>query len=89
MRSDPHVRLFDLVAVPYDLFFAFQRRGFRRALAVAGPRLDLRFGSSVLDIGCGTGAFASVLAERGFAVHAVEPSAGMRARARRRLDGTR
>lgn len=87
MRIDPHVRRFDLVAAPYDLFFRSQRRTFQRVFARHGHRLGLAPSARILDIGCGTGALATVLAERGFRVSAVEPSAGMRARARRHFDG--
>jgi ubiquinone/menaquinone biosynthesis C-methylase UbiE len=46
---------------------------------------DLR-GSRVLDVGCGTGKFARVLAERGLArVWGVDPSAEMLAEARERV----
>jgi SAM-dependent methyltransferase len=79
--------MFDLVALPYDLFFHSQRRAFRRVFCAHGGRLGLATGARVLDIGCGTGALASVLADLGFRVSAVEPSAGMRARARHRLRG--
>ena len=88
MGRGRHVRLFDLVALPYDLFFHSQRRAFRRVFCAHGGRLGLATGARVLDIGCGTGALASLLADHGFRVSAVEPSAGMRARARRRLAGT-
>jgi len=88
MRAGGHGRTFDLVAFPYDLFFHSQRRAFRRTYRRHGHRLGLAAGARILDIGCGTGALASVLADRGFRVSAVEPSAGMRARARRRLAGT-
>ena len=88
MRGGGHGRTFDLVALPYDLFFHSQRRAFRRVFRAHGGMLDLPSDARVLDIGCGTGALASVLAERGFRVSAVEPSAGMRERARRRLRGT-
>lgn len=37
---------------------------------------------SVLDVGCGTGVFALVLADRGIAVTAVDPAAGSLAVAR-------
>jgi SAM-dependent methyltransferase len=88
MGSGAHDRLFDLVAAPYDLFYHSQRRAFRHVLRAHGDRLGLTAGARILDIGCGTGALASVLAERGYRVHAVEPSAGMRARARRHFAGT-
>src|ERR1700733_45271 len=42
-------------------------------------------GSSVLEVGCGTGQATSSLAALGFAVTAVEPGAGMTALARQRL----
>jgi ubiquinone/menaquinone biosynthesis C-methylase UbiE len=88
MAAGAHARLFDLVAAPYDLFFHQQRRSFRRTWKAYGGRLGLGPGAHVLDIGCGTGALASVLAERGYAVSAVDPSPGMRAVAARRLRGT-
>jgi ubiquinone/menaquinone biosynthesis C-methylase UbiE len=88
MAAGAHARLFDLVAAPYDLFFHQQRRAFRRTWKAHGGRLGLPPGARVLDIGCGTGALASVLADRGFTVNAIDPSAGMRAVAARRLRGT-
>ncbi len=88
MGTGAHARLFDLAAAPYDLFFHSQRRSLRRTWDAYGARLGLPARARVLDIGCGTGAFASVLAERGFTVSAVDPSAGMRAVAARRLRGT-
>jgi ubiquinone/menaquinone biosynthesis C-methylase UbiE len=89
MAAGAHARLFDLVAAPYDLFFHQQRRSFRRTWKTYAARLGLPPTARILDIGCGTGALASVLAERGFAVSAVDPSAGMRVVAARRLRGTR
>jgi ubiquinone/menaquinone biosynthesis C-methylase UbiE len=87
MAAGGHARLFDLVAAPYGLFYHQQRRSFRRTWKRYGARLGLPPGARVLDIGCGTGALASVLAERGFTVNAVDRSSGMRAVAARRLQG--
>lgn len=42
-------------------------------------------GRRVLDVGCGTGAFAAALTERGARVWGVDPSAEMLAEARRRV----
>lgn len=88
MGASRHARLFDIVAAPYDLFFHSQRSAFRRMVRAHGGRLDLGSGARVLDIGCGTGALATVFAEMGCRMHAVEPSRGMRTRARRHFAGT-
>lgn len=85
---DRHVRLFDLVAAPYDLFHRSQRIALRRTWREYGSRLGLPPGASILDVGCGTGAFAAVLAARGYRVCAVDPSRQMRRRAARRLRGS-
>jgi SAM-dependent methyltransferase len=45
--------------------------------------LGLRPGATILDVGCGTGRHAIELARRGFAVTALDISAGMLAEARR------
>jgi ubiquinone/menaquinone biosynthesis C-methylase UbiE len=87
MAAGGHTRLFDLVAAPYDLLFHQQRRSFRRTWKAHGASLGLPPGARVLDIGCGTGALVSILAERGFAASAIDPSSGMRAVAARRLHG--
>ncbi|WP_250006317.1 bifunctional 2-polyprenyl-6-hydroxyphenol methylase/3-demethylubiquinol 3-O-methyltransferase UbiG [Actinoplanes sp. M2I2] len=47
----------------------------------------LRAGSSVLEVGCGTGQATRSLAGRGYAITALEPGAEMAALARRRLAG--
>jgi SAM-dependent methyltransferase len=88
MAAGADARLFDLIAAPYELFFHRQRRSYRRTWKAHGGRLGLPTGARVLDIGCGTGALASILAEQGYAVNAVDRSSGMRAVAARRLRGT-
>ena len=59
--------------------------------AVEGERGDLDHylaiaaeldATSVLDVGCGTGTFACLLAHRGYTVTGVEPAAAMLAAAR-------
>jgi len=47
---------------------------------------DVSKGSSLIDIGAGTGNYSCALAELGFEVHAVEPSAVMRAQAKQHPD---
>jgi len=49
--------------------------GFVRELALTA---GVRAGDAVADVGAGTGIFAGILAELGFAVTAIEPNAAMR-----------
>ncbi len=65
----------DLLVAPYESI-SFED--------VYGPVLDLLpQGGRALDIGAGTGRDAAALAKRGFFVHAAEPTAELRAHARR------
>jgi SAM-dependent methyltransferase len=83
--SDSH---FDLIAHAYDTslpahvveHYLRKRTAFVARLRPAG---------SVLDVGCGTGALAQRLAERGYDVVGVDPSAGMLGVMRARAPGVR
>jgi SAM-dependent methyltransferase len=86
--ADQHVRLFNRIAWIYALFFTAQRLTFRRSLRVLKRRLALPYGARVLDIGCGTGAYASVLAQKGYEVRALDASPRMVAAAQRLLRRT-
>jgi SAM-dependent methyltransferase len=81
-------RVFDEVPELYDRV----RPGYPDELyADLATIAGLHEGSSVLEVGCGTGQATRALAERGWSVTAVEPGAGLAALARRRLstmDGT-
>lgn len=79
---DKHIHLFDRIAPAYGLFYRMQVRNFRRLLA-ANPVCLTGGACTILDIGCGTGALAFVLAERGNAVVGLDGSARMIAVARR------
>lgn len=82
------MQLFDLVAAPYDLFYHAQRIAFRRAWRAHGGRLGLAPGACILDVGCGIGSLASVLAQLGYRLTALDRSRLMCARAKRHLRGT-
>jgi SAM-dependent methyltransferase len=75
-EARPHA--FDRVAPRYDASFTDQQLG-RWLRDVVWRELDHAFaaGDSVLDLGCGTGADARHLAERGVRVIATDASTGM------------
>jgi SAM-dependent methyltransferase len=75
-------RLFDEVPELYDRVRpTYPPELFADLVAITG----IQAGSSVLEVGCGTGQATSSLAALGFSVSAVEPGAGMAALARQRL----
>ena len=76
MRLASHIRLFDLIAPLYSLFFQFQVRNYRRIIQ---NNLSIVMDGQyrILDIGCGTGALAFVLSEIGQSVTGIDGSARM------------
>jgi ubiquinone/menaquinone biosynthesis C-methylase UbiE len=54
-----HARLFNLIAPIYNRFFRAQVKSCRAILDKYGEFLNISPGLRVLDIGCGTGAFAN------------------------------
>ena len=88
LSADPRIRVFDRIAWIYGLAFHAQRLGFRRGFGALRPLLALPPAARILDIGCGTGAHASVLADSGCRVRGVDASPGMIATARRLLHGS-
>lgn len=77
-----HIQIFDLIAPVYSWFFSHQVRTYRRIIANHPAFLASRT-SRIMDIGCGTGALAFVLAEHGHQVTGLDGSARMIALARR------
>ena len=72
----------------YDLMLLRATRG--REGAFRKRQLDLArvaSGESVLDVGCGTGTLAIAAARRGAVVQALDPSAELLTRARRKAVG--
>ena len=72
-----HHVIFNKLASFYGLYFESQKRSFNAAIDIARPVMDLSEFNTVLDVGCGTGALCSVLADRGFVVTGVEPAEKM------------
>lgn len=61
--------------------YATTRKADPRIADALIQQLDARAGAVIADVGAGTGTYAHELAERGFTVHAVEPSSVMRSQA--------
>lgn len=79
--------LFNRIAPVYGLFFSFQKNVFRRILNQVSGEVDFRKWTSIIDVGCGTGALCGVLVEEGFTVTGVEPAEKMLDIARRKTAG--
>lgn len=79
-----HHLIFNTIAPIYGVFFESQKRSFNEAIERAKPDFDLSKFNSVLDVGSGSGAFCSVLYDRGIDVTGVEPAEKMRVVAQRK-----
>ena len=76
--------LFDWIAPLYGLFYSLQKSNYRRILQQNIRKLNIKSCASVLDVGCGTGAFCSALQEMGFQVTGIDTSQKMLQVARRK-----
>ncbi len=77
--------LFSRIAPYYGVFFTYQKRSFGRVLDMTMKELELSQYSTVLDVGCGTGALCAALIERGFTVTGVDPVQRMLEVAKKRV----
>lgn len=86
MQETPHnrhIRIFNSIAPVYRLFFGYQVRFYRSIFQEHGHTVFSRDISSVLDIGCGTGAFLNHLSHEGYTVTGVDAAEKMIQKARK------
>ena len=86
MQETPHnrhIRIFNSIAPVYRLFFGYQVRFYRKIIQEHGHMVFNRDIFSVLDIGCGTGAFLNHLSHAGFTVTGVDAAERMIQKARK------
>ena len=79
-----HLDLFDRIAPIYALFYGYQRRGYAKAVDII--RSDYNPKTTLLDVGCGTGALSSLLSTH-FQVSAVDGAPKMITHARKQHQG--
>ncbi len=75
MNIVQHIKMFDLIAPIYGWFFQYQVKNYRRI--VSKNQVFFLDAKKVLDLGCGTGALCSVLAEQGLSVTGLDGSPKM------------
>lgn len=76
MPNNKSRKLFDRISRHYGRFYNRQRKNYSRIFKEM-DECNLSYFSSILDIGCGSGAMASVFAEIGLKTYAVDQSTGM------------
>lgn len=76
-RSDGSSRLFDRIAPIYGRTFGYQYKNYLEIYQRQPVKEILADHRSILDVGCGTGAMASALRDRGYHVTGVDASLGM------------
>ena len=72
-----HVRKFHLIAPLYQSFFKFQVLHYSKIIKKHLPQLTSEREGCLLDLGCGTGAFAYCWQKAGFKVLAADAAPGM------------
>ena len=77
MSVEKHIRLFDKIAGIYNLFFGAHTRYYIDIIKANELHLNIEAAGSVLDVGCGTGAFASAFKKLGFQAAGVDGSKRM------------
>ncbi len=74
---DRHIQIFNEIAPIYQWFFQCQIKSYQKIIKKFGNYLNISRGDRVLDIGCGTGAFAYSLQINGYNVIGVDASPAM------------
>ena len=69
--------VFQVIAPIYGRFYNMQKRNYQDGLKQLITQLDFTAINTVIDVGCGTGALASVLNQMGFQVTGTDSSLGM------------
>jgi SAM-dependent methyltransferase len=80
--------LFNLIAPVYGWFYNAQKKRYRSIIAAVKEELDLTEFQTIVDVGCGTGALCSALAELDLDVTGIDSASKMLRIARRKNKDT-
>jgi len=69
--------LFNFIAPIYGLFYNSQKKNYKMNIDKMKNEIDISKYKSIIDVGCGTGAFCSVLIKEGLEVTGIEPAIRM------------
>lgn len=69
--------LFNAIAPIYGLFYKKQKKSFEEVVEKTSKIFDVTLYDTVIDVGCGTGAFCSVLNAKGLCVTGIDPAERM------------
>ncbi len=72
-----HPYLFQIIAPIYGWFYGSQKRKFLKEISLIEEEHLFDGISSILDVGCGTGALSCALSESGYSVTGIDPVVGM------------
>ena len=81
------MNVFNKIAPLYGRFFDYQEKYFAKIIEKVRPEFDISQYESVLDVGCGTGAFLSVVEDMGLKTSGADSSEAMIKQARKKLKG--
>ena len=86
MSKERSTHLFNSIAPTYGLFFRYQKKRYAKNLLAMKNTVDLSSYNSVIDVGCGTGAFCSALSDLDLEVTGIDPASRMLAIAKKKAD---
>ena len=69
--------LFNFIAPIYGLFYNAQKKNYLLNVKSMKEEIDILQYDTIIDVGCGTGAFCSVLNQQGLRVTGIEPAKRM------------
>lgn len=84
MSKERNTHLFNSIAPTYGLFFRYQKKRYATNLLAMKNTIDLSSYNSIIDVGCGTGAFCSALSDLNLEVTGIDPASRMLAIAKKR-----